>query len=85
MAVSTETPVLVGPECSTEAPCPNCNEGITVDGIMFVADGEEGEVEEVCHWCEKPYVVRRRTHFVGYTLTPKAPEEDDRDGTQKIV
>lgn len=69
---TTETQMLVGPEQTTEALCPNCNEGITVEGIMFVADGEEGEVEETCHWCEKPYVVRRRTHFVGYTLIARS-------------
>lgn len=66
---STETSHLVGSEYSTEAPCPNCRGVITIEGIMFVADGEEGEVEETCHWCEKPYVVRRQTHFAGYTLT----------------
>jgi hypothetical protein len=70
--LSTETSHLVGPEYSTEAPCPTCHELILIDGIMFVADGEEGEVHETCHWCEQPYVVRRRTHFVGYTLISHA-------------
>lgn len=85
MPESTETPTLLGPEYSTEAPCPNCNEPVTIDGIMFVADGEEGQVEEVCHWCAKPYVVRRRTHFVGYTLTPKAPEETNPPDNPKSI
>lgn len=63
----TETPHLTGPEHSTEAPCPNCNEPVSIDGIMFPDD--DAEVEQTCHWCQRPYVVRRRTHFVGYTLT----------------